>query len=258
MSMAAGNLLGIFPDSAYTANPADVPGAYRPMLGVVVLVAALVPGVASLVRVGLKRAPEGKGLLPRKSAPVLTKFFASNFIMGMGAGLIIPLFSLWFLLKFNLGERTTGPLLALANVVVGAAYLTAPILERRYGMVRSIVTLQSIATVVLFLIPFMLNLYVVGTLYVVRNLLMNMSWPMASSFLMSTVDESERSAASAVVGASFQLPFAMSTTVGGYLLTVSVDLPFFVTTTLYAIGVTTFWAFFRSFQKATPAKGRSL
>ena len=258
LAFAAGNLVATLPDAAYLRDPLNVPGAYRPPLTDMVVVAALAPILISAVRLPAVRVLRGKSLLPRKSAPILTKFFASNFVMGMGAGLIIPLFSLWFLLKFSLGEGVTGPLIAVANVVVGVAYLAAPLLERRYGMVRSIVSLQFLATGVLFLIPFTWNLYAVGTLYVVRNLLMNVSWPMASSFLMSTVDESERSAASAVVGASFQLPFAMSTAVGGYLLTVHVDLPFFVTTALYLTGITTFWFFFRNLRKPSATAGRSL
>jgi len=155
-------------------------------------------------------------------------------------------------LKFDLAESTTGPLLAFASVVTAGSYLLAPILARRYGMVRTIVTVQLIATAALFFIPIVSNFLVVGTLFIVRNLLMNMSWPVASSFLMTAVDESERAAASAVTGAAFRLPFAMSTTLGGYLLTVNLDLPFFVTTGLYAVGTFTFWAFFRR----TPAPPR--
>ena len=132
------------------------------------------------------------------------------------------------------------------------SYLLAPVLSRRRGMVRSIVEVQALATATLFFIPLVLNIHVVGALYIARNLLMNMTWPVASAFLMSAVDESERAAASAVTGAAFRLPFAISTTAGGYLLTVNVDLPFFVTTALYAVGVLTFWAFFHGYKDPTP------
>lgn len=255
---AGGNLLAILPDYALARGATDVGGAYRPIFGAAAVLAAVNPIALAFVKVGARELTEGRGLLPRKSAPVLAKFFASNFIIGLGAGLIIPLFSLWFYLKFDLAESATGPLLALASVVMAVSYLFAPILARRYGMVQTIVTLQVAATAVLFFIPIVPDLYVVGALYVIRNLLMNMSWPVASSFLMSAVDESERAAASAVTGAAFRLPFAVSTTLGGYLLTINLDLPFFVTTALYAAGTATFWAFFRRFQGAVRTEGRSL
>lgn len=252
VGFAAGNIFAVIPDQLVARNPADVFGAYRPAFWAAAAICLAVPASLLLVRVGRARGVGGRSLLPRKSANVLTKFFASNFIIGLGAGLIIPLFSLWFFRKFGLAESATGPLLAFANVLVGFAYLAAPILARRRGMVRSIVEVQALATLMLFFIPLALNVYVVGVLFVVRNLLMNMSWPVASSFLMSAVDESERAAASAVTGASFRLPFAISTTIGGILLNINLDLPFFVTTALYAVGVATFWAFFRNFRESHP------
>jgi len=258
LAFAAGSLLAIVPDLTLAGGSSDVPGAYRPVFLIAAAVSALGAVAALLVRVGGPRPREGKSLLPRRSAKILGKFFASNFIIGLGAGLIIPLFSLWFFLKFGLAESTTGPLLAISSVMVAVAYLAAPILSRRFGMVRSIVVLQSCATLVLFFIPIVTNIYLVGVLFVVRNLLMNMSWPVASSFLMTVVDESERASASAVTGAAFRLPFAVSTTIGGFLLTVQLDLPFFVTTGLYALGTATFFAFFRNVKGSHEPAGRSL
>lgn len=82
---------------------------------------------------------------------------------------------------------------------------------------------------------------------------MNMTWPVSSAFLMNTVDPSERSAASAVTGAAFRLPFAVSTTLGAALLQIDLSLPFFVTGVFYAVGVATFWAFFRGASAKAPA-----
>jgi MFS family permease len=258
LAFAGGSLLAIVPDLTLAGGATDIRGAYAPALWVGAAVSVAGLAAASLIRVGGPRPREGKSLLPRKSAKILAKFFVSNFIIGLGAGLIIPLFSLWFFLKFGLAETATGPLLAVASVGVAAAYLAAPAISRRYGMVRSIVALQVAATLVLFFIPIVPNVYIVGILFVVRNLLMNMSWPVASSFLMTVVDESERASASAVTGAAFRLPFAVSTTIGGFLLTVDVDLPFFVTTALYATGVATFFAFFRNVKAPHDDAGRSL
>jgi len=166
MGFAAGNLLGILPDVLYAANPADPTGAYRPAFAIAAGLSLASPLALLLVRVGRTRAPEGRSLLPRKSARILTRFFASNFIIGLGAGLIIPLFTLWFYLKFGLAESTTGPLLALASVFMAFSYLLAPVLSRRRGMVRSIVEVQALATATLFFIPLVLNIHVVGALYI--------------------------------------------------------------------------------------------
>ena len=74
---------------------------------------------------------------------------------------------------------------------------------------------------------------------------MNMSSPVSSSFLMGAVEPDERSSASAVVGVSFRLPFAVSTTFGAAMMQSNTDAPLFVTSGLYAIGVSAFYIFFR-------------
>ncbi|MFQ5986339.1 MAG: hypothetical protein ACE5KQ_03175 [Thermoplasmata archaeon] len=47
---------------------------------------------------------------------------------------------------------------------------------------------------------------------------------------------------------SFRLPFALSATLGAYLLTVDLALPFLVTGIQYAFGTAAFWAFSRGYQ----------
>ncbi len=58
-----------------------------------------------------------------------------------------------------------------------------------------------------------------------------------------------------MTGASFRLPFAMSATLGSYLLTVDLSLPFFLTTLLYALGTTAFWLFFREYDARRAKEG---
>jgi len=212
---------------------------------------AVLAGPALLARTSARerRTARERGLLSRRSRATVSKYFASNAIIGLGAGLVIPILSLWFLLKFHQKETFTGPLFAAGNLVNAVAFLAAPILARRYGMVRTVVTLQFAAT------AFLLGMAVVpGTdaflpaasvLYLARNAAMNMSGPVSSSFLMGAVEPDERSSASAVVGVSFRLPNAISTTFGAAMMAQNPDSPLYVTTALYVVGVTAFYAFFR-------------
>lgn len=251
-----GNLLGSVADFTFTAGIARLEAAY----GIAFAIAAVVAALAIVllretrVREHLAGAEGRRSLLPQSSRGVIAKFLASNLLIGFGAGIVIPLFTLWFFLRFGLGESVTGPLLAISAVVNAFGFLVAPAIADRYGFVRTIVSVSASATVLLVLIPLVPNLVVVGILYVARNALMNMTWPVMSTFLMNAVDPSERSAASAVTGAAFRLPFAVSTTIGGALLRVDLSLPFFVTGVFYAVGTAAFWAFFR---RAAPAPGEA-
>lgn len=228
---------------------------YRPFLGIVAAIALLSPFALADVRLREHRRDRGdRSVLESKG--IITKFLAANLIIGLGAGLIVPLFALWFFLKFGLGESFSGPLFALSAVFNAVGYLVAPKVSERLGFVRTIVWVQVAATVLLFLIPLTGNLLAVAALFIARQALMNATWPVSSSFLMGVVRPGERAAASAVTGAAFRLPFAISTTLGAYLLTVNVDLPFFVTTGLYAVGTLVFWLFFRNVAVARASAAR--
>ena len=213
--------------------------------------AALLAGPAVLARISVPERRQGapRGFLSRSTSGAVSKFFASNVIIGLGAGLVIPILSLWFFLKFGRDETFTGPLFALGNLTNAIAFLVSPILARRYGMVRTIIAVQGSATVFLLGMAAVPGtgafLPVASVLFLARNAAMNMAGPVSSSFLMGAVDPEQRSAASAVVGFSFRLPNALSTTFGAAMMRQNPDLPMYVTTALYALGVLAFYAFFR-------------
>lgn len=191
------------------------------------------------------RRAAGHGLLPRRSASLISKFLVTNLIIGLGAGLIVPIFSLWFFLKFGQTEAFMGPLFATGSALNAFAFLASPLMARRYGMIRTVFALSAAGTLMLLglaMIPF---LPLAAVLYLARNSAMNMSWPILSSFLMGVVHPEERSSASAVVGVSFRFPFAISTAFGAAMMAQSVDLPLYVTAMLYAIGSVSILVFFR-------------
>lgn len=234
----------------------DVVAAYSPLfLGTA---ATLIFGAVILlwVRLPERGGSRERSLLPRRSARIISKFFVANIIIGLGAGLIVPIFSLWFFLKFGQTEGFVGPLFAAGNALNAVAFLAAPVLAGRHGLVRTVVALQGTATFLLLGMaltpPATAWLMVASALYLGRNATMNMTWPVMTSFLMGTVDPAERSAASAVVGVSFRLPFAVSTAFGGAMMAQDADLPLFVTTSLYAVGTAAFAFFFRHVRVSEP------
>lgn len=252
VSQGVGALIGVLADQAILAG-ATPRAAYQPLFLGLALGLLVIPLLLPFVRVPQREAPAGpRSLLPQRSKGVIGRFFAATFLVGLGAGLIIPLFSAWFEKQFGVGETFTGPLFAISHVVNAFAFLLAPRYAQRVGMIPAVVGAQGAATVVLLSIPFAavtlpvtFALGVVGVLYVIRNALMNMTWPVMSSFLMATVHPDERSSASAITGVAFRLPNSGAAPVGGYLLDVNLSLPFYLTSLLYALGTTLFWFFFR-------------
>lgn len=143
------------------------------------------------------------------------KFSLANSMIGLGAGLIIPLIPTWFYLRFNVTDVFSGPLIAASNIIMGLTAVAAPSIAKRVGLVKGIVTTQLLSTIFLLLIPFSPTATVAGPLYVVRAVLMNMSSPLGDTFLMNMIAEDERAMASSFNVVVWRLPNAASTVVGG-------------------------------------------
>jgi len=187
-----------------------------------------------------------QGILPRKSLGVIAKFSAANLLIGLGAGLIIPLIPTWFLLRFNATDVFSGPLIAVSYIVMGLAAAFSPRISKRFGLVGGIVLTQLLSTVFLIAMPFTPSAEVAAALYVVRSTLMNMSSPLSDTFIMNLIAEDERATASSFNVVIWRLPNAASTVVGGSLLGGgNLSLPFYLCAGLYMLSVFLFYGLFR-------------
>jgi predicted MFS family arabinose efflux permease len=196
-------------------------------------------------------ASSHRGILPRKSLGIIMKFSAANLLIGLGAGLIIPLIPTWFLLRFNVTDVFSGPLIATSSIIMGITAVGAPRVARRIGLVNGIVMTQAMSTVFLLAIPFCPTAAIAGVLYVVRAVLMNMASPLSDTFLMNMIAEDERAMASSFNVVLWNLPNAASTVVGGSMLNNgSLSLPFYLCGVLYITSIVLFYAIFRKSNSA--------
>jgi len=187
--------------------------------------------------------------LPRKSISFITRFSLVNILIGLGAGLIIPIFSLWFYIKFRYDETILAPLNTFATLATALAGLLAPRIADWLGDVPSIVLATVVGTFTLLVMPSVNSFTVLSVLFVVRQFLANMSQPVISSFYMTHVDPSERAAASAIAGTAWNFPNSITPAIGGYLMeNVSVDLPLYLCGTSYAISASLLYIFFYKYR----------
>jgi MFS family permease len=199
-----------------------------------------------------RRETSREGILPRKSLGLIMKFSSANLLIGLGAGLIIPLIPTWFYLRFNVTDVFSGPLIAVSNIIMGLTAVGAPRVARRVGLVNGIVVTQAMSTIFLLAIPFCPTAVVAGVLYVIRAVLMNMASPLSDTFLMNMIAEDERATASSFNVVLWNLPNAASTVVGGSMLNNgSLSLPFYLCGVLYVTSIVLFYAIFR--KSAHPA-----
>lgn len=212
---------------------------------------------AILIRIILRNYEEGNlrketrrsspRLVRGKNFGTLVKFSGINSLVGLGAGFIVPIITTWFYLRFHLPDAYTGTLLGISNLTIGLAAVLSPRLAKKYGAVNSIVATEGLSTIFMLSIAFIPNALAAAGTYIVRAALMNMSSPLADSYLMGLMSQEERGLASSLNSLIWRLPNSASTIVGGLILSSgNLSLPFFLATGLYVISITLFYSSFRN------------
>src|SRR4030042_59859 len=195
----------------------------------------------------LKRSRVGfMDLLPRKPKSILLKYVVTGAIIAFGAGMVVPLMTLWFNLQYAISDAISAPILAVSSILIGLAILVAPLLAKRFGLINAIVFTQIASTVFMFVTPLSPNFALAGLVYSLRALLMNMASPLSQSMIMGLVAEAYSGAASGISGALWRLPNALSTWLGAWIMGIGlISEPFFIATLLYIESITLFWLYFR-------------
>ena len=246
-----GSLLGGWMPPALRALPVggrlDLLYSYRGTLvaGALLDFLALVP----LLRMrGIAEAPFERGGAaadPRERRKILP-VVVNAFLIGMGAGLVIPFMNLYFKTRFDCSSDQIGSFFAVAQVTTACAMLIGPVIARRVGKLRTAVGLQFSS------LPFLVTLgaerrlpVAVGAFWV-RAMLMQASTPLVNTFVMETLPPALRARATSFINLVWNIGWATSATFAGALIQgFGYAVPFYVTATLYLAATSWFFFSFR-------------
>jgi MFS family permease len=209
--------------------------------------------ISTLIMVKVKESKRLKktrtnllNLLPMKSKSILLRYVLTGAIIAFGAGMVVPLMTLWFNLRYGISDTISAPILAVSSILIALAILVAPLLAKRFGLIKAIVITQITSTIFMFATPFSPSYALAGFVYSMRALLMNMASPLSQSMIMGLVPEDERGTASGISGALWRLPNALSTWIGAWLMGIGLLFePFFMAGLFYIVSIMLFWIFFR-------------
>jgi MFS family permease len=252
---------GVMPDSfnALLGLPTGVnaaPIGYRITLATSVVLALLATIPILLIKESkmLKRQKMGDFLNLRniKTKRTIIKFMIPTAIIGFGAGFIVPLFNLFFKLKFYATDEEIGIISALGNVALGLGTFVAPVLSRKLGKVKSVVLCEYLSMPFIMLMTLAPNLVLAGASYSARNALMNMAGPLSSALQMELVTESERATTNGLMVMADNVPRAITASISGGMMTISdFYTPFLATTITYFTASSLYLIFFRKAEVQT-------
>jgi MFS family permease len=186
-----------------------------------------------------------------KNWSTIIKFIIPVAIVGLGAGFIIPLFNVFFKLRYSATSEMVGMIFALGNVTVGAASLAGPMLSERLGKLRAIVATQFLSMPFIMLVTISPNLALSASAYLARGTLMQMGIPLETAFQMEMVTENERATTSGIMTMADNIPRAVSSSISGGMMSGSdFYTPFLITTLAYFASSSLFYILFRKSKRA--------
>ncbi|WP_297521661.1 MFS transporter [Thermococcus sp.] len=177
----------------------------------------------------------------------ILKFSLPSALIGLGAGITIPFMSLYFKIRFGETLSAISYVFFFQQLAMGLGSFGLPELVRRYGPVRVITSFQGTATFLFVIFPSIETFVPAGAVYVLRAILMNIIWPINSSFMMGFFKTEEKATANGIQQAFSTFMRGIGNSLGGTLFALSLAYPFYATALLYAVATGLFYTFFRRY-----------
>lgn len=157
----------------------------------------------------------GLGLVrDRKNA--LTVLF--NFVLGFGAGLIVPFMNVFLRYKLGSDSQQIGNIMGFAEIATVVGVVAVSWLARRFRKEKILVVSQLASLPFILCIAFSENVALTMLATFIRNALMNMCMPVMSAVYMEGVDDDDRPALSGLINAANNAGRTLSALVAGWLI----------------------------------------
>ena len=197
-----------------------------------------------------ERAQEDRKMFTVKSWSVILKFSLVRSTSGFGWGLIEPLLTLYFFIRFAVGSDVLGPVFAATRLVSIFTYLLIPFFIDKLGEIGTIIWSRLLTAVVTVAFAFTNWFPLSIVLLIIFRLLMMFSMPIRQSFATEIVDPDETATAIGISNFARMGVRSIAPTLAGYMFqAVSLSMPFLMGATLLAVNGVLYHAYFRPAKK---------
>ncbi len=169
-------------------------------------------------RIDMGTAQPDKRIFTRPS-PILIRFLLAMAVWNLGTGMLNQFFNVFFATRVHLPVAQIGTVFAIAQAAQVGAILLAPLVFRKFGLIRGISGMQYATGLALIGLAIGGGPVWAATGYAAYMMFQYMSEPGMFTLLMEGVPEGERGSASAL---NFVVAFsgqAIATATAGHLLT---------------------------------------
>jgi MFS family permease len=223
------------------------------------LYASLVVAIVSIVPLAFLKekkkvcvdAPDFRTMIKELAASGTVKRLVTiSCLIGLGAGLIVPFFNVYFNKMLSATPGQIGLIFAMAQASMAVGAIAVPYMVSRIGKVKTVSLTYLLSIPFLIVLAVSTNLYIAGAAYILRMLFMNMSMPIANSFSMEIVHSEEMASVSSLTSMGNYISIAISSYIAGVLMSYgSYLLPYMATCLLYLAASGLYFKFFRKYEE---------
>lgn len=181
----------------------------------------------------------------RSNWKLLLKLMTPYFLLGTGAGLIIPFLNLYFRDRFGLDAARIGVYFSLLSIAMIVAVMAVPVIKRKLGFVRTVVLTEVLSIPFMLILCFTENLDLAFWAFMLRGALMNMGSPVSTAFMMESVPEEQHGLVNSLASIAWAVSWALTAQIGGSMIEKGGYVPvFLVAIGLYILSAGSYYYFF--------------
>ena len=173
--------------------------------------------------------PLSKTLNP-KSKKIVKKLSGLFAIDSFAGGFAIQsIVSFWFFCRFDIDLSTISYIFSIGSVLTAFSYLIAAKIADKIGLINTMVFTHIPSNILLILLALAPNLEIAIVFYMIRMALSQMDVPTRQSYIVSIVEEDERTASAGITNLSRNIAQAISPSITGYIIGfLSLSAPFII------------------------------
>jgi len=156
--------------------------------------------------------------MSKDSRDKLQKLSIIGVIDGFGSGMIYPLFSLWFYLRFGVSVAGLGYIFAVSKIFETAAYLFGPTVADRFGLVKAVTFARWGGAVSVVVMAFMPTYLLAAVMFTLRNASQHLANPLRHSYMVAIFGRAERASAAGISESFRTAGSSAASTISGYIM----------------------------------------
>lgn len=183
----------------------------------------------------------------KKNLPFLG-LLCSQFLLGIGGGMILDFFPIYFVDRFQVTPSMNSLLRSLSGLLMAVATFLAPIVARNFGSAKTVFWAECFTIPPLLLLALeKQHFWLAAAAFLIRDTIMHLVPPIIASVMMSKLEEENRGKGGGLFELFWQGGYAISPPISGRWIQTSGFSPsFYVAAMGYGLSAVVFYGAMRS------------